>query len=454
MTDSSEKPLVPNYVPDVGRLVTDRFDFQQHVNGTAFRHQANQIDLFPTLVISATTYTNVQDILAALTAIVSPPVITPATNSALGIIQLSGDLAGNNLAGSPRVSGLQGFPISPTVPSPGQVLSWNGSSWAPQTPTATVSLSGDINGTPTGPQYVVGITGSGGVASLHASVLNWDIGLLEVGLSQTTTTSGNGSVMSIIGQSSTVGTGGSVFLVAGGGSVATNNGISALADSSFNSTIQVSQINSARISALNLSSLLDATVMPAGSGDLVTLIGNAIITPTVPSSNGPIIYGVGGTLWVMQSDNTSFQIGSIPNPSVWGAIPAGFLAPSFTGGGFTYTARAAASTSTTSTQQIFAFPIPNNTSVRIDAIIIGRSTISTDSAQFNLSVGYSKLTGSAIVLGSNTSADPRTSGGASSWTPPNIILTGDNIVLVFTGAVNVGSLDINWTASIQLIFAS
>ncbi len=49
---------------------------------------------------------------------------------------LSGTSAGGDLSGSltnPTVVGLRGKPISSTTPSTGQVLTWTGSSWAPQT---------------------------------------------------------------------------------------------------------------------------------------------------------------------------------------------------------------------------------------------------------------------------------------------------------------------------------
>ena len=52
-----------------------------------------------------------------------------ATATTLGILQLSGDVAGT--AASPSVVALQGKPISATTPVTSQVLEWNGSQWAP-----------------------------------------------------------------------------------------------------------------------------------------------------------------------------------------------------------------------------------------------------------------------------------------------------------------------------------
>jgi len=139
MPDSNQNPLVPNYVPGVGRLVTDRFDFQKHVDGASFRHQANQIDVSPPVSIDGYSPTTVQDAITILAGVVSPPTIRQSTigtdPSNLGIITLGGDLKGNgsnSTALIPLVGGLQGRPVSNTAPTSGQVLTWNGSSWIPQ----------------------------------------------------------------------------------------------------------------------------------------------------------------------------------------------------------------------------------------------------------------------------------------------------------------------------------
>jgi hypothetical protein len=41
----ANNPQIPNYKPGVGRLVTDRYDFENHVEGNAFRHNALAIDM-------------------------------------------------------------------------------------------------------------------------------------------------------------------------------------------------------------------------------------------------------------------------------------------------------------------------------------------------------------------------------------------------------------------------
>jgi hypothetical protein len=457
MTDSNQKPPVPNYVPDVGRLATDRYDFQEHVNGTAFRHNATQIDLLPHLTISSHTYTDVQGVLAALVAIVNPPTINPATNSSLGIIQLSGDLAGNNLATNPKVSGIQGFAISPTVPSPGQVLTWGGSSWAPATTTNSVVWAQDLAGSSNTLQQVVGITGqplTGPFAGLtgvriHCNALIFDASIeaAPIFLIQDETTTTNGNTLIVEAQSSTTGNGGNLVLAGGSGQEVP--GVVLISDGFGNQMLQLGNINR-RFTTLNLPGTASTGDMPFNSGDLVTLIANAATPPVVGSPSGAIIYGNGGQLWVTQSDNTSFQVGSVPNPSAWGATPAGFTGALFSGGGYTYTARAVASTNSTSIQPLLSFTVPTNTSVRVDAIVIGRNTANTDSAQFNLSLGISRFTGSATAIGTTTSADSRSVGGATSWTTTPTISLSSNTVTVSTGAN--AATNISWTTSVQLVF--
>ena len=160
------KPLKPNYVPGVGRLTTYRSQFEHHVLGTEFRHDATMIDLLPLpgvhyMIINGITCVNVQQALDAITGNLNPN-IPLATTGAPGIIQLGGDLNGTgSTALSPKVSGLQGRPISNLPPITGQVLTWNGSVWIPETSGGGgggFTAGGDLSGTSTN-QTVIGIHG-------------------------------------------------------------------------------------------------------------------------------------------------------------------------------------------------------------------------------------------------------------------------------------------------------
>lgn len=55
-------------------------------------------------------------------------------------IELGGDIGGTTAA--PVVVSLRGRTVSSTAPTTGQTLTWTGTAWMPQTPTATVSGTG------------------------------------------------------------------------------------------------------------------------------------------------------------------------------------------------------------------------------------------------------------------------------------------------------------------------
>jgi hypothetical protein len=140
MTDSNEKPLVPNYVPGVGRLVTDRYDFQSHINGSAFNHNATGILLSPLITIDSINYDNVQSAVAALALNLTPPTIAAATQTTLGLIKLTGDVTGIS-GNSIIVSGLRGVPIANLAPTTGQLLAYSGTNW---TPSNNINITGSL----------------------------------------------------------------------------------------------------------------------------------------------------------------------------------------------------------------------------------------------------------------------------------------------------------------------
>ena len=56
----------PNFTPGLGGLSTNRYDFESHIEGFAFRHNAIQIDVNPAVVIAGIPYITVADALYAL----------------------------------------------------------------------------------------------------------------------------------------------------------------------------------------------------------------------------------------------------------------------------------------------------------------------------------------------------------------------------------------------------
>jgi len=158
-------PINPNFKPGVGHLVTDRYDFQKHIDGTDFRQDAGTVDLNPTILIGSTVISDVQTAIAALAGTIIVPSVPDATTSSKGIIQLGGDLFGiGTTALAPKVSGLQGFPVASTTPSLNNILTWNGTNWAPGVLTnatnavfGTIKLLGDLNGGTAGSPVVTGL---------------------------------------------------------------------------------------------------------------------------------------------------------------------------------------------------------------------------------------------------------------------------------------------------------
>lgn len=457
MTDSNQKPLAPNYTPDVGRLVTDRFDFQSHVDGADFRHHADQIDLFPTLVISSQTVTNVQQALEAIVAHINPPPLPQATigntTANLGVITLGGDLSGNgSTAFSPKVSGIQGFPISTVPPSNGQVLTWNGSSWFPQS-VGTVTFSGDLSGPTSGPQSVVSLSGASDTVAILADHLTWSASKTSPTISQVANFNG-GASLNISAQSCTLGNAGSVII--SGGAAANFPGGVSLQDGNGSKSIQLGNLGPSlgRFTSLNCPFTVTSTQLPFNSGDLVTLIGNAPTIPVVGSPAGPIVFGQNGQLWVIQSDNTIFQVGSIPNPSIWGTTggPYNIGSPPSIGNALEYTYRASLQT-TTNSPQIITFTIPNNTSAKIDVIMNAKQVGTSNAAQYNLAWGaVTDSSGFTAQVGSITNADPRITPGASSWFTPSMNIPGSGGALQIITGYNAATT-INWSVIVQIVLA-
>ena len=453
-------PLVPNYKPDVGRLVTDRFDFQNHVDGTDFRHEADQIDLVPNITIDSVAQTNVQDAIAALTAIVTPPTINDASTTVKGIVKLAGDIAGT--ATSVRVTGLQGKAVSATAPTNGQVLTFNSSLnlWNPATSTTLFNPSGDLAGNNI-VQQVIGLSGSAVAAGTLVSASTDIISFTSTSKATITqdTSALDGLTLTIRGQSSSgASKNGGYVVIGGGGSGA--GGLAGGVSLQLTSSVIAGypQTGLTPVTAINLIQLrepavgravlslchptdLTSTDMPANTGNRVIYIRNADSNPSTGNpSNGAILYASSGKLYVKEEDGNQFVLGSIPNPSIWGDT-----------GQQTYTSRNYTTSAIGAASTIFSRTLSDLTSTRVDVILVGRVSGTTDTAQFNLSIGYIRNGGAPAAVGTTTNADARTNGAGSGWTVPTITVVG-NVLTVSTGFS--ASTEINWIAITQLVMVT
>ncbi|HEV2118281.1 MAG TPA: hypothetical protein VGR48_19750 [Terriglobales bacterium] len=123
---------------------------------------------------SGTQWAPVQPGFSNLTGAATASQLPAATSSAQGAVQLAKDLTGT--ATVPKVAGLQGNPVSATAPTSNQILTWNGTSWAPATPAATgAQIAQDLGGSTAAPK-VVGLQGNAvsSAAPTSNQVLTWN----------------------------------------------------------------------------------------------------------------------------------------------------------------------------------------------------------------------------------------------------------------------------------------
>jgi hypothetical protein len=433
-------PLVPNYKPGVGRLVTDRFDFQNHIDGYGFRHLAQQIDLFPTVVIGVETKSNVQDAIATLAAFTVPPVVPDATPGSKGIVQLTGDISG--FANNVVVTRLQGKPVSTLTPNDGDVLTWDGGAlvWSPSPATNAFTATGDLAGTNI-VQQVVGLTGAGGNITASCNAITWISGATAF-FTQASTALTHGNNFTITAQSATGNTrnGGDVVLQGGGpGAGGLRGGVQLRMHNGAVVMAQFTEVAAnRRVMSLLHGGPLTTIDMPANTGDMVMYIRNAVTPPTSGNPiNGSILYSSGGQLWVKQQDGNNFSVGSAPNPVIWGSS-----------GQQVYEQRAYITSTIGAPALALTFTLVDNTATMVEVTFVGKGAGIADSAQFNLAMGYVRNGGGApVAVGAVTSTNPRTTAAAAAWILPTIGVIG-NVLQINTGYSNTGS--VSWLVNMKL----
>lgn len=442
-------PSNPNYKPNVGRLVADRFDFQHHIEGSNFRHKADSIDLSPSLVVGGNTVTNLQSAVTAINVLVGSTPIQLATATTPGMVQLSttGDVQGT--ATKLRVVNIQGVPINTLTPTNGQVLTFSGGSWSPS---AGFSGSGDLAGTSSS-QTVIGLTGVSNTVSMHGNTIIWDA-IKSPFLTQFAASSGiNGANFLISAQTGNNANGGTVSIQGGNtsgshliGGVSLKGG-----DTSFG--LQYTNVNlNKRVLSMLTATTLTSTNMPSNTGDLVMFVGDAATIPAAAALpvGGTIMYSSSGKMNITQGDGINFTIGSPPNPELSGLVGTlTIVDPPTLISAVEYKWKGVYQ-STAATPKIIEFVGIPNTSALVKATLVGTSgTTPGNAACFNLTLGFTVSgVGVLALIGTTTSTDPRNTAGASGWTVPTIT-NASNKMRVTTGFS--GSETIDWSVVVTIV---
>jgi len=431
-------PDTPNYKSSVGRLVTDRFDFEKHINGTAFRHIASSIDVSPVITIDGYSKSTVQEALEAISLIAFPPTITDATTTVKGIIKLTGDLGGT--ASSPTVTQIQTRPVNTNVPAINEVLTWDGYAWGPSGATTGFIAGNDLSGSNVS-QDIVRITGFTGVVDVQAFEFIFNRDLSPVFKIAAEPGSGSTGVhpITIEGQSSVVvgSTGGDVVLKSGVGLATAGN---VYTDIDGYVLFEVGQVFNQTNRVISLARTSQVVAGDVPDGDLVIYIGDAASNPVSPPGAGTLLYSSAGTLNIMQGDGTNFQIGSVPNPTIWG--PAGSQVVSYRSTGQSIGAASV---------DLLNYTMPIDTTVRMDVVILGKEVGTTECEQMNLS--HSVVWDGAIFtlidgMGLTVSDPKRSAIAGAAWTDPDITISGTSLIL----KSGYGTTEtINWLAIVQIV---
>ena len=306
------------YRNGVGRLVTDRYDFQNHIDGYSLGHNANSISLSPNLTINSVLCTNAQSAFTTITNYINTFTYPDATSSVKGVVKLAGDLAGlSSSAAAPKVSGLQGKPISTAAPSSGNVLTWNTLGyWEPAIIPAKYQFvaGGDLDGYNTN-QEVIDITGKfdalfGTTRTLvKCNLIVFNESLTYPLISQMPKTSGVGKDLVIMSQPSLNDMGGGLELRSGSSDTGFRKPPISLVMGVSETLVETAEpVLGQSVVSLVRGSPISSTQMPSGTGDKVIYIGNADTAPVNPPVGGSILYSNGGGLYVKESTGTNFKI--------------------------------------------------------------------------------------------------------------------------------------------------
>lgn len=446
-----------NFRYGVGRLVTDRYEFGDHVDGYNLRHKAGSIDLNPALTIGGVSQTTVQGALTAALPYFTTPALPDATASVKGAIQLAGDISGR--ASSITVSALRGKAIASTSPTLNYVLTWNGSAWEPLASQGSFTADGDLSGDNIS-QTVVSITGYLDVVAVDCNIQYTE--RLTPTITQIDTDVTDANDMTITAQSTTaVGyLGGDLILSGGEGgeySVMIHTKPAAgvqlqMAKSDDTLVHLVEPTLGNRVLALVSHDPITDTEMPADTGNKVIYIKDAVTAPSTGSPvGGVILYSSAGTLNIKQEDGTDFQVGTLLNPYTWGDVGSSSYV-------YNYRKKTSVGAAVSSSSVIFGgYRLPTGSSaiVEVDAIGVIDDGYATQSIHYKLMSafrkdGYGVLNDGMTPHGAQeiyeqNDLDP------NDWTAP-VIESASNKIYIYNGYSD--TYDTIWFVTVKITVCS
>lgn len=178
-----------------------------------------------------------------------------------------------------------------------------------------IQLATDLGGTATAPT-VIQLTGSGGTVSVVASALTWVEGATPAIQHTARTTAGAGATLSIIAQNAnTAGAGGGITLQTGNAAGANKAGLFQVKNGGSTIALQANEpVVGQRVLSLIPITAVTATEMPAGTGDGVVFIRDAVTAPTLVPAGGVVISSNGGKFRLVSTADT-FETDFFRSPS-------------------------------------------------------------------------------------------------------------------------------------------
>ncbi|HZC31277.1 MAG TPA: hypothetical protein VE261_07130 [Gaiellaceae bacterium] len=387
----------------------------------------------------------------------------------------------DGLFADPRANAnqLQGFAIDTTSPSNGDVLTYStgSSKWTPAA-AGGVTWAGDLAGSTSSSQIVVGLTGSAGTLPIAATaaILQWASGAVAPVLTQAALSSGTGANLGLQAQGGGSGTGGVGYVAGGTGSTSAG-----AAEMRTGATAQWRATPAALISVQSLPIEIGTGSMPtkgyvrfpntsgntwalsclstSGSVDLPI----AAYNPNAKTLNLGIDGALGSSPWTNvnvwsanlgMTGDTTLSLYS-PEHSIfdvsgttehWRYTTATTLAQWLPGANNEVDSyNTALQTTNATVTTIVTVALAASSTNTIVGTVTGRNTPTGDSFSVDVRACYKNASGTATLVGTAHVGTPDNDSGAAAWAV-TWSTSGANVLLRVTGA---SSTTINWAAVVQ-----